>query len=124
MKEDNNFNLYKFNKICMSQFKEFEELDNYIDKIIKKIYKTKNNKKESYWMLLCKERSDYTVFVTKNRDNAASEIKETLCNRGLVIDIDLAPDSKYVYEIWIRDKETQENFVYYLFDYNNGVVEI
>jgi hypothetical protein len=43
-------------------------------------------------------------------------------NRGYIIDLTTREDGSY--EIWIRDKETEENFVYYLFDYTNAVIEV
>lgn len=82
----------------------------------------------NYLMLLCNERRDFTIF--KLRPITSEEIsnkffedmKETILNRGNVISIDKQPDGAY--EIWIRDLITNENFVYYLFDYSNAIVEV
>lgn len=82
---------------------------------------------KNYWMLLCIERRDYTVFNTTDcvgdfdAHFIAEELKPTLMNRGLVLLIDEQKKDE-VYEIWIRDPETNENFVYYLFNYEEGVI--
>lgn len=77
-----------------------------------------------YWMLLCRERYDFSVFVTNNSScsKISEELIPTLKNRGLVIFIDEQVDG--VYEIWIRDPETKEDFAYYLFDYSDAIIEI
>lgn len=81
-----------------------------------------------YWMLLCNDRRDYTVFNIssynngfKTKDLISNELVPTLLNRGQVLLVDKQPDGSY--EIWIRDPETLENFAYYLFKYE-GVIEI
>ena len=76
---------------------------------------------KGYWMLLCKDREDYTVFHLMTIEGIIRDMKETLLNRGSVLDIKLQKDGNY--EIWIRDNETKENFAYYFFDYNFGIVE-
>lgn len=78
---------------------------------------------KKYLMLLCHERRDYTLF---NLDHATvrdlnKDLIECLKVRGLVTSIDNLKDGNY--EIWIRDKSTKEDFCYYLFDYENGVIE-
>lgn len=81
--------------------------------------------KSKYIMLLCHERRDYTLFNLNNMsDNKkfASDLAETLSNRGSLLLADKQPDGAW--EIWIRDFTTDENFAYYLFDYSNGVVEV
>ena len=78
----------------------------------------------TYMMLLCHERRDYTVFhiTNTNKKIAANEISETLYNRGKVLLVDKQKDGSW--EIWIRDSLTDENFAYYLFPYDDGVVEV
>lgn len=80
---------------------------------------------KDYWMLLCRERNDFTIFRTIDTDEHKKIVKElipTLKNRGLVLLIDEQPNGAY--EIWIRDPETEENFAYYLFDYSNAIIDI
>ena len=78
----------------------------------------------TYIMLLCHDRRDYTIFHITNTDKkiAAKEISETLYNRGKILLVDKQKDGSW--EIWIRDSLTDENFAYYLFPYDNGVVEV
>ena len=78
----------------------------------------------TYMMLLCHDRRDYTIFHITNTDKkiAAKEISETLYNRGKILLVDKQKDGSW--EIWIRDSLTDENFAYYLFPYDNGVVEV
>lgn len=80
--------------------------------------------KHTYMMLLCHDRRDYTIFHITNADkkNAAKEISETLLNRGKILLVDKQKDGSW--EIWIRDSLTDENFAYYLFPYDDGVVEV
>lgn len=116
--------LYDFNKQLMSQAKELRRID-FKDSLnqIKDFIKEKDNK---YFMLLCKERSDYTVFVLfKNEDFDRQifkkELSECLTNRGQILSIEKTKD-KQAYEIWIKIDE--EAFVYYLFPYDLGVIEV
>lgn len=78
----------------------------------------------TYMMLLCHDRRDYTIFHIANADKkiAAKEISETLHNRGKILLVDKQKDGSW--EIWIRDSLTDENFAYYLFPYDDGVVEV
>lgn len=78
----------------------------------------------TYMMLLCHDRRDYTIFHITNADkkNAAKEISETLYNRGKILLVDKQKDGSW--EIWIRDSITDENFAYYLFPYDDGIVEV
>lgn len=77
-----------------------------------------------YWMLLCRERFDFTVFHTEgveSKKKITKELMPTLKNRGLVLFIDKQPDGAW--EIWVRDPDTNENFAYFLFDYTPGIIE-
>lgn len=116
--------LYDFNKQLMSQAKELRRID-FKDSLnqIKDFIKEKDNK---YFMLLCKERSDYTVFVLFKKEDFdrqifKKELYECLTNRGQVLSIEKTKD-KQAYEIWIKIDE--EAFVYYLFPYDLGVIEV
>ena len=80
--------------------------------------------KGTYFMLLCHERRDYTVFQVKNDTYqspilAAKELRDCLTNRGCILAIDL-DESGSAYEIWIRNEEGC--FAYYLFPYDEAVI--
>lgn len=83
----------------------------------------KEMQNKQYWMLLCRERNDYTVFRTINASTKKikEELQPTLKNRGSILLMDKQPDG--VWEIWIRDVMTSENFAYYLFDYTPAVID-
>ena len=77
-----------------------------------------------YYMLLCRERNDYTIFFIneEKKDNLYKKMMNTLNNRGKILSIDKQPDGAY--EIWIKDEfENNGIFVYYLFNYDIGVVD-
>ena len=87
----------------------------------------------TYAMLLCHDRRDYTVFnVTNSPAEAASILFECIDNRGELVSIEKDPNGAL--EIWIRIKiyekndeenitENQEDYCYYLFNYDFGVIE-
>ena len=82
-----------------------------------------------YLMLLCNERKDYTLFHIRNfdTDDGRPEFKDAIIdclnNRGVVYDIHLT-EAKDAYEIWLKTFDDDDFHVYYLFRYDNGVIEI
>lgn len=122
---DNSINLYDFNKANMAQIKPYDviTLNRICKKTVEDIWGRFPQGTYSYWMLLCRERNDYTVFRLEDSiSDFESALKECLNNRGKVLDITKQLDNNY--EIWIRDFDTDENVVYYLFDYNNAIIEV
>ena len=115
--------LYDMNKNAMDNEKPLSSyaLRNRLD-LVKKYFQD-NGK---YFMLLCKEQSDYTVFrltekTITNVNKTASILGECLVNRGEVLSID-KHDLGPALEIWIRIEG--ENFVYYLFPYDDAIIEV
>ena len=124
MAEINLGNLYDFNKEAMKNEKplDFIQFNVKTNEIAQDIWECEETQ---YWMLLCHDRRDYTLFnviAAANSEPIVKELRPTLTNRGQILAIDKQPDGAW--EIWIRDSETEENFAYYLFQYNNGVIEI
>ena len=122
---DNSINLYDFNKVNMAQIKPYDviTLNRICKKTVEDVWNRPVIKDYSYWMLLCRERNDYTVFrLENNKEEFYSALLECLSNRGKVLDITKQPDNNY--EIWIRDFDTDENVVYYLFNYSNAIIEV
>lgn len=119
--------LYDINKniIKQNEIKLSEGILNSKKQIITDfIKKCKNN----YYMLLCNERKDYTVFrwVNISNDNDAREIAqilvdECLINRGEIRGIDLTK-TKDAIEIWMIIDD--EAYVYYFFPYDNAIIEV
>ena len=116
---DLGMNLYDFNKAGMAQEKPLDVIAFHIkvENMIEDLFDIH----KPYWMLLCRERNDYTVFIMLTKEGTKSEMIETLHNRGDILSIDKQKDGNY--EIWIRDTETKENFAYYLFDYEFGIIK-
>ena len=85
----------------------------------------------NYYMLLCNEQKDYTVFrITNNEEKDRDEqkqeivnilIDECLPNRGGIRGIDLTEQQDAV-EIWLYIDE--EAYVYYFFPYDEAVIEV
>lgn len=77
-----------------------------------------------HFMLLCKERSDYTIFRLNsfNYNQLGQELREVLESRGEILGIDYMHgyDS---YECWVRD-ENQEPFMFMFFDCEGFIVEV
>lgn len=78
-----------------------------------------------YYMLLCKERSDYTVFRLNNfnYEKVGRELQEVLESRGTILGIDYMHGYD-CYECWIKDEETLEPFLYLFFVCDDFVVEV
>lgn len=123
---------YEFSKNMVSQIPALEQgvinskkeiLMNFLRKLDK-----------TYYMLLCNERKDYTVFrigsydedVYPNHDHQYKEVinilvDECLVNRGEIRGIDLT-ENKDAIEIWLYIDE--EAFVYYFFPYDEAIIEV
>ena len=120
-------NLYDFNKEAMKNEKPLDPIifNTKTQKVAEEIWGLMEDCGDQYWMLLCHDRRDYTLFNilgAVDADPIVKELRPTLLNRGQVISIDRQPNDAW--EIWIRDIETEENFAYYLFQYDQGVIEI
>ena len=117
---DTGLSMYDINKNLMAQEKPLDPIAT--NRAVKDAADGVLASFKRYWMLLCRERNDYTVFIINSSKNLECELKETLLNRGQLLDIEKQEDGNF--EIWIRDPETKENFVYYLFDYSFGIIEV
>ena len=95
-----------------------------------------NNTNNAYYMLLCNEKKDYTIF-HRNFDATAETfcdncthcsverienilIDECLPNRGNTKSIELVEDNNAI-EIWISIDE--ESYCYYFFPYDAALIE-
>ena len=117
--------LYDANKQLMSnkQFKPLNHLE--LAAAQQKIEDFFNWKCDCYGMLYCKDRSDITIFHMYENQNpnppaiAARECIGCCTDRGEIISIEEQPDGNF--EIWLRIEG--EAFAYYLFPYDNAVIE-
>ena len=119
-------NLYDINKniVKQNEIKLNEGILNSKKETIKNFMISKSN--TFYYMLLCNERKDYTVFDFKENKNpekcmdcAKCLVDECLVNRGEIRGIDLTKDKSAI-EIWMVIEN--EAYVYYFFPYDNGVI--
>lgn len=85
---------------------------------------------EQYFMLLCNDLRDYTLFNLDSHPslctstsgkcfNAATDVIECMTNRGTLLSVELQEDGAW--ELWMRNDEG--SFAYYLFPYGNAVLE-
>lgn len=117
---------YNFSKNMVSQLPALNEGNlNSKKEIVKNFIIKQSN---FYYMLLCNEQKDYTVFHWNNicDDTGAMEIAkilvdECLKNRGEIRGIDLT-ENKDAIEIWLYIDE--EAFVYYFFPYDEAIIEV
>lgn len=116
-------NLYDLNKQLM-----VKELPLSKDKIKEKEEEISNFfvKNNSYFMLLCHERRDYTIFRLRTPDYlkslmATKELLTCLNNRGKILSID-KEDNNNAYAFWLVIDD--EAFCYYLFPYDEAVIEV
>lgn len=110
-------NLYELNKQIMAQMEPYD-IDKW-EQAEKDINAWDSEQKASYYMLLCKEISYYTVFVNDGYEfhNLGQAVRECLEFVGNVVDIEINQD---VIEIWIR--ELDNAYCLHLFNYEEGIV--
>lgn len=117
-------NLYEMNKDLMKNENPLSNADIYSkieDLVLPFITSTKNK----YYMLLCRERYDFTLFNFEDRTKAQIHsskkgLHTCLVNRGTVYSIE-ETEAKDAIEIWVQIDD--EFFVYYFFPYDLGVLE-
>ena len=117
-------NLYEINQQLVDKLEPLteEQLNNVLNAI--KEWFDYSYDTHDYYMLLCNEMKDYTVFKrTDDGENLESVLKECLINRGTVLAID-EEGAAAAWEIWIRNKEDGICHCYYLFPYDEGVIEV
>jgi len=118
---DIDLTLYEMNKQIMSTLEPMTEAD--ITREIAEIATWFSYEKNYYFMLLCRERDDYTIIhfldTSKRCYQASQELLESLRNRGEIISIAYEPG---VFPIWLRIDG--ESFLYHLFPYDTGVIEV
>ena len=115
---------YEINKNLVEKYEKeltTKELQNKKTEIINFIQETEGQ----YYMLLCNDKKDYTIFNILNKNNIKEMtnilVDECLTNRGIIKGIDLTKD-KCAIEIWLSIEN--EAFCYYFFKYDDAVIEI
>lgn len=120
--------LYDLNKglVQQNEIKLSEGVLNSKKEVIKNFLVEKHN---NYYMLLCNERKDYTIFrmgdnydyTDKGRKLSSILIDECLVNRGEIRGIDITKDKEAI-EIWMSIEG--ESYVYYFFSYDNAIIDM
>jgi len=115
--------LYDANKQIMQNMKPLPHLE--IANTQNKLEDWFNMIIDTYAMLLCHERRDYTIFHLYETENenppsvAAKELIGCLTDRGEILAIDEADGNAW--EIWLRIDNIP--YCYYLFRYDDAVIE-
>ena len=115
--------LYEMNRNVAAAQKELSRTE--LKKGLREIKYFFLENSNKYFMLLCREKYDFTLFNLKHKQDFSihkiiQDLEECLSNRGQILSIDLT-DAKDAFEIWI--KIDNEAYVYYLFPYDIGVIE-
>ena len=111
--------LYEANQELMK--KEKEMLKSETLEAVKKTMTLFNNG-QKYFMLLCNDRRDYTVFHRNNIkvfNSPDNDLADCILNRGSLLAIDETNEGNF--EIWIKIDGTP--YCYYLFPYDFGIIE-
>lgn len=118
-------NLYELNKQALAKSNPLTEEE--INNIKPQIEEWFNWQIDGYAILLCRERYDFTIFHLYEKANpnppavAASELIETLKNRGQILSIEKDTTNDKAWEIWIKIED--KIFAYYLFNCDDWVIE-
>lgn len=125
-------NLYEMNKKLVTKHEKQlrgKALYNQIEKELRP-YLMDTVFKHKYFMLLCHEKRDYTVFnLSSDRssqefsDIIIEKLKLCLHNRGAIYGIDRTEDGVGV-EIWLKYDSDGDMVCYYFFPYTEAVIEI
>lgn len=126
---DTGMSLYDLNKslVQKNEIKLNEGIINSKKEVIKNFLRKTDNK---YYMLLCNDRKDYTVFTFEGAPDNIEErrnelinilVDECLVNRGEIRGIDLTQDQGAI-EIWMSIED--DSYVYYFFPYDNAIIEV
>ena len=120
---DMGLNVYDFNKNIMKQWPIIENLDSVAETIWNY---WENAPFDSYLMMLCRERNDYTLFDFNGNDasNFVNDIFECFANRGFGIVSAEIIDDGVAMEIWVKEPGQMESAdLYYLFPADKMVIE-
>ena len=86
-----------------------------------------SNYKNHYYMLLCREKNDYTIFYIKQSAyyELGKEMKEVLESRGEIVDISYSHKFGF-YECWVREhgQDEDEYTMYAFFPCDDWVIEV
>lgn len=119
-------NLYDLNKQAIAQLPPLKE-EVIQDILYNKIYRWFSENSDEWFMLLCREKADYTLFHFPTLNNhsfskGVQELEECIKNRGIIMSINKAAEDAW--EIWIKDYFNREISMYMLFECGPMVIEV
>lgn len=124
MAEANMGTLYDINKVAYAKLDSMPE--DKAKEMLTNIGMWFSSKKSfKYFMFLCKELSDYTIFNFEsfNYSKGKDELVDLVDSRGTLLDIVYNHNSDG-YEIWVRSLQDGEVHMYMLFDCNDFIITI
>ncbi len=116
-----NMSLYDLNKSVIFNLPPQDE--SILNKNFREISSWFGKNNDSWFMLMCKERSDFTIIHITN-DNyfqATQELKEILQERGSISSLQYNQDQD-IWEIWVKDEK--EAYIFMLFEASWMIVEV
>ena len=115
--------VYDLNRAAMADWKPLSPAKE--KKAVDNLWNYFNTHHNKYFMMLCNELKDYTVFhyTTENKKGFSDTIIECLKNRGNLISIDKASDG-IAMELYIRYYDDETIHCYFLFPYDEAIVEV
>ena len=120
---DMGLNLYEYNKMIIKQLPVIEDLSK-VEKTIWEFWE--NAPFDSYLMLFCREKNDYTLFNFNGNEasNFVNDIFECFTNRGVgIVNVEVI-DNGFALEIWVKKPGQMEDAdLYYLFPADEMVIE-
>lgn len=124
-------NLYEVNKSLVEKSEKPLKGKAFTNEYNKQVapYIKKKSQEHKYFMLLCNELKDYTVFhfgtekSNKDFEPFSFSFRSCLFNRGRVYCMEPTADGVAI-EIWIQSDEDSEFHCYYFFPYDEAVIEL
>lgn len=134
---DAGVDLYSMNKQLVRQAGKISKykIEENVKPMVASFFRKNPGADTKYFMLLCHERRDYTVFAFPNRgtkiyahgdwDTEATDIliDECMANRGVLYSVNYDGDAESALELWI-ECDDGELYCYYLFPYGMAVIEV
>lgn len=112
--------LYELNKIACAKLPPMTQEQ--LTKAKENISKFITDHEDTYFFMICKELSYYTMFINddSSNENMADIVIECLENLGILVSIEYNEDK--VIEAWVRDDEGNA-VIAFMIPYDEGVVK-
>ena len=113
--------LYDLNKIACAKLPPMNQVQ--LAKAKEEIHKFILASNNTYFLMICKELSYYTMFISDDgsEEDMADVVIECLTNLGILVSIEYSVEHKVI-EAWVRDDEGNAVIVF-MTPYDQGVVK-